>query len=401
MKKNVKILYLIIGILACLIVVLGVLVFNKINANNSESLNVDKLDNTQKLAKRLYEEEMDKNNKKYKITDIEVINNDNENKKIQVKIKTVFNKKEEKTTLININKKDDQWKIITLHEIDIDTIKASDIKGESEITDIDLKNEIDKKSTLFLTEGTDKDINKSVVNLSCFDATNLFMNTIYNNGSFRTISEDYKKTAAMYYAMLLEKAYIPSLEEAKIKLKNIFEKEKYGNQSFDDWYNANFNLELKPGDHSYKLVTEKDFLDAYEEIFGDSESLTNYDGIVTCPFVGSYDEEYKVFLLNPNCGDVCYRAGYINKYKYTQKDNYVYVYFRVGEQVGGDYELPSGIYNGMLYDRKLLAEVNDYDYDLSKQIQTNPELFENYRLIFKKNEKGSYIFDKIEFIINN
>jgi len=146
----------------------------------------------------------------------------------------------------------------------------------------------------------------------------------------------------------------------------------------------------------YHLIKASVVNDYYKKLFGSEPSTTLVKNTYPNYY---YEKAYDIYLRVARGGGTC-GTEYANyNYKYTEDENYAYVYTTVAY-----YSCDSNICK----DKDLKHEVAEFktneddetieEFD-DKLIKSIMDKLDKYRIVFKK-EGSNYVFDRVEFIEN-
>ncbi len=168
--------------------------------------------------------------------------------------------------------------------------------------------------------------------------------------------------------------------------------------NFEEYSNEEYN-EVFP-EITASGLTKEDFpkisanivLEKVEEIYGEKPTNTKID-TVSCPTY-NYNEKYNAFYIGSQCGGSYSNIARIYPYKYTQKEDSLYIYVSVGL-----IEFNSNLNEFIFYtnyDRKTEYQKSSSLNDL-QITSSNYQEFTKYKIKFIKKD-NNYIFDSTENI---
>ncbi|MBR3177452.1 hypothetical protein IKF27_01435 [Candidatus Saccharibacteria bacterium] len=274
----------------------------------------------------------------------------------------------------------------------------SNTDEETELTDATLKKDISNKvATLHGRKSDDGAINLSSFTtgplgpivykeLSSEDKLRFVLDLILSNGSYNTISQD-------------ERALVESLIAG--------DPLKYVGLSVNNSANYDYYSNIK----SLPIETVKT---KYYDLFGeDPEILKETRGrIVEACSLYVYSEENNSYIhFSPSgCGSPAAGLGsekFFYVYDYTSLSNNIYVYIAAGSAGVNFTQNASGVQqvdsyfvsvgldeNSPIY-KKLTDGEEGYDFQID---ESNYQDFSKYRLVFERNDKGTYSFKRAEKI---
>ena len=197
----------------------------------------------------------------------------------------------------------------------------------------------------------------------------------------------------------------------KVKVSN---EEKKVSHSFDTIDNMKFS-EIKEEDVKTLPAVVKNYgteatqIDAsvietrYNELFGDDILNTNISG---CPSY-YYDATNLKYYSVSQCGGTAYPIILVHKDSYTKEKNTVTVELSIASYEIIEHKLYKGVISNtsdnaevndnLLYEKEINYSYNDQS-DILDEINNNYKKFEKYKMTFKKDSKGNYIYDSLKKI---
>ncbi len=141
----------------------------------------------------------------------------------------------------------------------------------------------------------------------------------------------------------------------------------------------------------------------YNELFGDDILNTNISG---CPSY-YYDATNLKYYSVSQCGGTAYPIILVHKDSYTKEKNTVTVELSIASYEIIEHKLYKGVISNasdnaevndnLLYEKEINYSYNDQS-DILDEINNNYKKFEKYKMTFKKDSKGNYIYDSLKKI---
>jgi len=159
--------------------------------------------------------------------------------------------------------------------------------------------------------------------------------------------------------------------------------------------NTDTKESTKPPTHYQKInLTPAQLRKKTRELFGEVDALPQ-QLIDFCPHY-TYIDELQAYLFHNQCGRSDYAIKYSYIYDFRSEDDKYYVYFTSGslavDQSTGKRSL---LYQDM--DAAMLLE-KIHDEQTFAIDSHNYQIFQAYRLIFQKDERDNYVYQKLEIV---
>ncbi|MBR3365783.1 hypothetical protein IKG48_01530 [Candidatus Saccharibacteria bacterium] len=266
--------------------------------------------------------------------------------------------------------------------------KAPLTEQEAELTDETLK----------------KDINQKVAYLNWVDsvadnATKLIEKMAGYNSPFEQIytnsMDDDRKLETAFYSLSsnFTPVHINMTPEKYAVAKSLIEqdREKYGgmispNESIENAISQNITT------IDADIVAQR-----YYDLFGEELNPRTISAPAICSNV-YYSQDTNSYLRFPfMCGGTSAGKDIILQEKITEQDGNIFVYYRAAS------EIPDLIANDFSFQERRTAvsgidASRDIATSLAKDMESNPSKYAEYRLVFEKNDKGTYSFKRAEKI---
>lgn len=230
---------------------------------------------------------------------------------------------------------------------------------EKEITDEDLIKKLNEK--LDYLSNLDTDEVKS-------------QPSIFNQNTQNSDLTDEQKITSILYTLVQEESNF----------------EEYSNEEYNEVFPEITASGLTKED--FPKISANIVLEKVEEIYGEKPTNTKID-TVSCPTY-NYNEKYKAFYIGSQCGGSYSNIARIYPYKYTQKEDSLYIYVSVGL-----IEFNSNLNEFIFYtnyDKKTEYQKSSSLNDL-QITSANYQEFTKYKIKFIKKD-NNYIFDSTENI---
>jgi len=287
-----------------------------------------------------------------------IVKKDNDNKK---EIEEVVEKPKEEDKLEYYDKDLESFK---------DVLNEKDIIG-SDIEDSNIVNDLKSKANIVISGGQ-KDLS---------DSENMFSQlSVWTD--FTNLSDGDKMSIILYRNF--DKFHEITDESYKSKVKPEYDMTKDARLSEEEYL-------CESGDSCMmNYIDYSEVKDDYLKIFGDVKTK-KINEVVSCP-VFLYLKTTDSFISYGGCGGAGYPGIYTYIYKVTSDEDkaYVYVASLTGDVEGKVYSgIPTQAKN---VDKLFKVKETSENVDLLKLLKSYYKKFDNYRLEFKKDSNGNYIF---------
>lgn len=256
---------------------------------------------------------------------------------------------------------------------------------EAELTDATLKKDINQKvAYLHWINGVTEDPTK-IVRMSGYNSP---LEKIYTN----SIDDDRKiETVLLSLSTNFTPVHINLTPEEYVVAKSLLEQRKYDvpapeNESIDNTISQRVTV------ISADVVSRR-----YYDLFGEELSHHSLSVPAICANI-YYSESTNSYLRFPvMCGGTSAGQDAMLQEKITKQGDNVFVYYRASSAV------PDLIANDFSFQEERTAvngisDLGDIATNLINDMKNNPSNYAEYRLVFEKNDKGTYSFKRAEKI---
>ena len=139
-------------------------------------------------------------------------------------------------------------------------------------------------------------------------------------------------------------------------------------------------------DDKFHIIKGSDVREVYKSIFGTEPTGVKVENQYPWYY---YEKAYDIYLEVSKGGGTCGIDYAQHNYKYTEDNNYAYIY-----TANVYYSCEEYVYKDLEGKEKLLQKSEGQEIN-EKTVEDNLSKLHKYRIAFKK-DNGNYIFDKVE-----